>query len=192
MRAPEASLNTIKAPQVWALGHRGQGVVVASADTGVDWDHPALIQKYRGNEGGTPSHDYDWKDAIHAGGGSCGFNTTAPCDDNSHGTHTVGTMVGSDGANDVGVAPDAKWIGCRNMNQGAGLPSTYLECMDFFLAPTDLNGANPRPELAPHIINNSWGCPPSEECVPVDILREAVANLRQAGVLFVAAAGNSG
>ena len=42
----------------------------------------------------------------------------APCDDSQHGTHTMGTMVGDDGgANQIGMAPGAKWIGCRNMDQ---------------------------------------------------------------------------
>ena len=62
-----------------------------------------------------------------------------PCDDNGHGTHTTGTTVGDDGAgNQIGVAPGAKWIGCRNMDQGNGTPATYTECFQFFIAPTDL------------------------------------------------------
>ena len=57
------------------------------------------------------------------GGGACGPNAAAPCDDQGHGTHTTGTTAGSDGgANQVGVAPGAKWIGCRNMDQGAAHP----------------------------------------------------------------------
>lgn len=191
-RAPEASLNLLRVPQVWALGVRGAGVVVASKDTGVLWTHPALIGKYRGSAG---NHAYHWHDAIHSTSiSSCAANSPAPCDDNSHGTHTVGTMVGEDGANQVGIAPDAKWIGCRNMDAGNGTPATYLECMDFMLAPTDANGANPRPDLAPHIINNSWGCPLSEGCDAVanGLLQTAVENLRNAGILFVGAAGNAG
>lgn len=190
-RAPEASLNLIRAPQVWATGVRGAGVVVASQDTGVQWNHPALIARYRGSAG---NHGYHWHDAIHAANATCAANTTAPCDDNSHGTHTVGTMVGEDGTNQVGVAPDAQWIACRNMNAGNGTPATYLECMDFMLAPTDAAGANPRPDLAPHVINNSWGCPIEEGCDASAnaLLQTAVENLRAAGVLFVASAGNSG
>ena len=82
-----------------------------------------------------------------------------------HGSHTIGTMVGDDGgSNQVGVAPGAKWIGCRNMNAGDGTPAQYNECAQFFLAPTDLSGANPNPDLAPDVISNSWGCPASEGC----------------------------
>lgn len=193
-RAVEASLTLIGVPQVWALGHQGAGITVASADTGVQWNHPALINQYRGSAGGSVSHGYHWHDAIHTTGSSCGADSATPCDDNSHGTHTVGTMVGSEGANQIGVAPLASWIGCRNMNAGNGTPATYLECMDWFLAPWDASGNNPDPLLAPHIINNSWGCPPSEGCTPAQslLLETAVNNLRAAGILFVAAAGNSG
>lgn len=193
-QAVEASLTLIKAPEVWALGHLGQGITVASADTGVQWNHPALISQYRGNQGGSVTHAYHWHDAVHATGSSCGADSAVPCDDNSHGSHTVGTMVGLDGVNQIGVAPQARWIGCRNMNAGDGSPSTYLECMDFFLAPTDASGQNPQPLLAPHVINNSWGCPPSEGCTPEQsaLLETAVNTLRAAGILFVAAAGNSG
>lgn len=194
IRAAEASLNLIRVPEVWALGHAGQGITLAGADTGVRWNHPALINQYRGNVGGMVSHAYHWHDAVHATGSSCGADSPVPCDDHSHGSHTVGTMLGLDGSNQIGVAPQAKWIACRNMNAGDGSPATYLECMDWFLAPTDAAGQNPQPLLAPHVINNSWGCPPSEGCTAQQsaLLEAAVNNLRAAGILFVAAAGNSG
>ena len=119
----------VEADQVWGLGYTGRGVVVGGQDTGYQWDHPALIGRYRGWDGAAASHDYNWHDAIHSGGGICGYDTTAPCDDNGHGTHTLGTAVGDDGGvNRIGVAPGARWIGCRNMNQGVGTPATYAEC----------------------------------------------------------------
>ena len=41
-------------------------------------------------------------------------------------------MIGDDGAgNQVGMAPGAQWIGCRNMDQGNGTPARYIECMEF-------------------------------------------------------------
>ena len=56
-------------------------------------------------------------------------------------THTIGTMIGDDGAgNQIGMAPGAKWIGCRNMDEGVGTPARYIECMEFFLAPTRIGG----------------------------------------------------
>ncbi len=77
----------------------------------------------------------------------------------------MGSMVGDDDlGNQVGMAPGARWIGCRNMNVGVGTPETYTKCFQWFLAPTDLNDLNPRPDLAPDVINNSWSCPTSEGC----------------------------
>lgn len=191
--AVEWGIAKVQAPLVWAMGIRGQGVVVGGQDTGYDWDHPALKVQYRGWNGTVADHDHNWHDAIHAGGGVCGANSPVPCDDGSHGTHTMGTMVGDDGgSNQIGMAPDAKWIGCRNMNQGDGTPATYSECFQWFLAPTDLAGQNGDPALAPAVINNSWGCPPSEGCTAPDILRTVVENVRAAGIVVVASAGNSG
>jgi len=80
----------VKADQVWEIGIKGQDHVIANADTGVDWRHPALIQRYRGNQDGVVDHNYNWFDAIHAGGSPrCPANSPEPCDDNGHGTHTT-------------------------------------------------------------------------------------------------------
>jgi len=188
--AVEWNIAKVNADDVWALGHTGDGVVVAGQDTGYRWDHPALVDQYRGSAG---NHDYSWWDAIHSGGGSCGADADAPCDDHGHGTHTMGTIVGDDGgSNQVGMAPTAEWIGCRNMNVGVGTPTTYAECYQFFVAPTDLAGANPDPSMAPDVINNSWGCPPSEGCTDPNVLLTVVQNVRAAGIVTVHSAGNSG
>ena len=119
--AIEWNITKVGAPEVWAAGFTGQGVVIGGQDTGYQWDHPALKGKYRGWNGSTANHDYSWHDAIHVTGSSCGADSLFPCDDHGHGTHTMGTMVGDDGAgNQIGMAPGAKWIGCRNMNSGCG------------------------------------------------------------------------
>jgi serine protease AprX len=189
----EWNVQQIRAPQVWAFGDTGQNIVIGGEDTGYQWDHPALINKYRGWNGVSANHNYNWHDAIHTGGGICGPNSPAPCDDNNHGTHTMGTMVGDDGAsNQIGVAPGARWIGCRNMDQGNGTPATYSECFQWFIAPTDSNGQNPDPSRSPHVINNSWGCPPSEGCTDPNVLKTVVENTRAAGIVVVVSAGNSG
>jgi len=195
--AVEWGVQRIGAPQVWALGYRGEGVVVAGQDTGYQWNHPALIAQYRGWDGFTADHDYNWHDAIHVAGGSCPPDSPVPCDDHGHGTHTMGTMVGDDGAgNRIGVAPGAQWIGCRNMQQGVGTPASYIECFEFFLAPYPVGGdASQRdPSRAPHVINNSWSCPPSEGCDAehIALLEQTVNAVRAAGILVVASAGNSG
>jgi serine protease AprX len=193
--AVEWGVSNIRADDVWALGYAGEGIVVAGQDTGYDWDHPALKAQYRGWNGTAVIHDYNWHDAIHSGGGICGADSVEPCDDSSHGTHTMGTIVGDDGgSNQIGVAPGARWIGCRNMDGGWGTPATYAECFEFFLAPYPIGGdpmTGGDPSLAPHVINNSWSCPPSEGCDRTS-LRAVVENVRAAGIVVVVSAGNSG
>lgn len=199
---PEWNLLDIGADQVWAMGYRGEGVVVGGQDTGFDWQHPTLIRQYRGSQGDTVDHNYNWYDAIHEysslhaeATNPCGLSITVPCDDNVHGTHTMGTMVGEDTlGNQIGVAPKAQWIGVRNMERGYGSPFSYLEAFQWFLAPTDVHGDNPNPDLAPHVINNSWYCPDLEGCNEsnISLLETAVENLRAAGIVVVTSAGNFG
>lgn len=206
----EWGIAKIQAPDVWVLGYTGQGITIGGADTGYEWTHPAIQSQYRGWTGDvvTSQHDYNWHDAIHEysplnndtsgnpGINPCGLNATAPCDDLNHGTHTMGTMAGDDGAdNEIGVAPGAEWVGCRNMERGWGKPSSYLECFQWFLAPTDLGGQNPDPERAPHVINNSWYCSVEEGCTDLtvnELMRTAVINLKASGVVVVVSNGNFG
>ncbi|HFC11292.1 MAG TPA: hypothetical protein ENJ56_00510, partial [Anaerolineae bacterium] len=188
----------INADDVWqTLNITGTGVIIAGQDTGYKWDHEALKDSYRGWDGVSADHNYNWHDSIHSNGGvnTCGFDSPEPCDDFGHGTHTMGTMVGGNqSGTDIGVAPGAQWIACRNMDVGNGTPSTYLECFQWFLAPTNLADASPNPALAPHVINNSWSCPTSEGCTTANfnLLQTAIENLTAAGVLVVASASNNG
>ena len=189
----EPGINYTHAPQVWAEGFTGQQIVVACADTGVRWTHDALKPHYRGWDGQNADHDYNWHDSIHDSTGNvCGNDSPFPCDDQFHGSHTTGTMVGDDGqGNQIGMAPGAKWIGCRNMDANVGTPARYIECMQWFLAPTRINGADPDPTKAPDITNNSWECPPSEGC-SAPTLQAAVESQAAAGIMMVSAAQNSG
>jgi len=107
----------------------------------------------------------------------------------------MGTVLGDDGAgNRTGVAPKARWVGCRNMRRGFGNPGAYAECTEFFLAPYFHEG-DPFEDgdvtMSPHVVNNSWGCPDFEGCYP-DTLRPAVEALRAAGIMMVVSAGNDG
>jgi subtilisin family serine protease len=189
----EPGIQYTHAPDVWGLGFTGQGIVVAGADTGVRWTHNALKPHYRGWDGTMADHDYNWHDSIHDSvGNPCGNDSPEPCDDFFHGTHTIGTAIGDDGAgNQIGMAPGAKWIACRNMDQNAGTPARYIECMQWFLAPTRIGGGDPDPTKAPDITNNSWECPPSEGC-SADTLQAAVEAQAAAGIMMVSAAQNSG
>lgn len=207
---PENSLKAwgisqIGADSAWLLGYRGQGVVVGGADTGYDWTHPALQKKYRGWNAATNTadHNYNWFDAIQPDSTTatnpCGANAVKPCDDNRHGTHTMGTMVGGfqvvgTDSTAIGVAPDARWIGARNMKSGDGTLARYIACFQWFMAPTDLAGRLPNPRLAPHVINNSWYCSPEEGCnlSNFNLMERALNATRAAGIVVVVSAGNAG
>ncbi len=173
----------IDAEKVWELGIRGEGIVVAGQDTGYDWEHPALKDSYRGWDGSAVDHDRNWHDAWD--------DAPEAFDDDKHGTHTLGTAIG----NQVGIAPEAEWIGCRNMRRGLGNPGSYVACMEFFFAPYPVGGdpfQDGYPLLAPHVINNSWGCPPEEGCIGPEPIHTAVEVLRAAGIMMVVSAGNDG
>ncbi|HVG01028.1 MAG TPA: S8 family serine peptidase, partial [Chloroflexia bacterium] len=193
----EWGVESVRAPEVWAMGYTGQGIVVAGADTGIQWTHTALKSHYRGWNGATADHNYNWWDAIDDEADPldpCEPGSQEPCDGHSHGTHTVGTMVGDDGmGNQIGVAPGAQWMGCRNMvSLGVGFGAvfdTYAECFEFFLAPTKLDGTAPDATKRPHVINNSWGCP--EGCAPTT-LRDIIEASQASGILVEASAGNDG
>ena len=189
----EPGITYTHAPDVWTLGFRGQGITVGGADTGQRWTHNALKPHYRGWDGVAADHDYNWHDAIHDSiGNPCGNDSPFPCDDLGHGTHTMGTAVGDDSmGNQIGMAPEAKWIGCRNMDQGNGTPARYLECMEWFLAPYPIGGGQGDPTRAPDITVNAWRCPPSEGC-SVDTLQAAVEAQAAAGIMMVVGADSAG
>ena len=176
--AVEWGIANINADDVWdQYGDRGAGITVASIDSGVQYDHPALVNQYRGRKpDGTFDHNYNWFDAQ----GICG---PAPCDEDGHGTHTMGTMLGADG---IGVAPDAKWItanGCCPSDE------PLIAAGQWMLQPTDLNGQNPDASKRPNIINNSWGTiAPSNDPFMEDITKAWAAS----GIFAVWSNGNAG
>jgi uncharacterized membrane protein len=181
--AIEPNISFIRAPEVWNMGITGQGTVMAGGDTGMQWDHPALINHYRGWDGVNADHNYNWWDAT-------GTYPNVPGDGHGHGTHISGTMVGDDGGtNQIGVAPGAQVIHCKNMtNTGSGSDLTFTTCFEFVLAPWDLSGQNPMPSLAPDAMNNSWGYFGGGQGQFATIIE----NLHAAGILVEVSAGNEG
>lgn len=174
---PEWNIALIGADRVWReWGVTGAGIVVGSADSGVDGAHPALAAGFRGG-------DDSWLDPWNG--------TTTPTDRIGHGTHTLGSAVGAEG---IGVAPGAEWTACVNLDRNLGNPAYYLDCLQFMLAPYPPGGdpfRDGRPVRAPHILTNSWSCPPIEGC-DRGVLRPAAEALRAAGIYLVVAAGNTG
>ncbi len=183
VNAVEWGIDRIRADDVWStFGVRGEGVVVASIDSGVDFHHPALVNQYRGNNGGVFNHDYNWFDPSRV----CA--QPAPCDNNNHGTHTMGTMVGDDGAaNHIGVAPRARWITAKGCESNTCSDTALLASAQWMLAPTRLDGTGADPALRPNIVNNSWGGAGGR-----DWFSDTIDAWRAAGIFPAFSNGNSG
>jgi subtilisin family serine protease len=171
--AAEQNIDRVDAPAVWGQGYVGQGVVIASLDTGVDATHPDLAGGWRG---GTNS----WFDPY-------GEHPTTPTDVSGHGTQTMGIIVGgSAGGTAIGVAPSASWIAAKIFDdRGVATTTAIHQAFQWVLDPDN----NPATADSPAIVNNSWddqttSC--SAEFQP------DLAALRAAGILPVFAAGNDG
>jgi subtilisin family serine protease len=178
---PQWNVKMIGADKVWTeFDVRGKGIVVGQSDTGADVNHPDLKDSYRGK---TEGDDYNWFDPWNG--------TTSPHDDHGHGTHTLGTILGKNG---IGIAPDATWFACSNLERNLANPALYLDCLQFMLAPFP-HGGNPLkdgdPTRAADVLNNSWGCPELEGCDP-NALLAAANHLRDAGIFVVVSTGNDG
>jgi subtilisin family serine protease/N-acetylneuraminic acid mutarotase len=186
----EWGIDAINADQVWAeIGVRGEDIVVGNIDTGVQFNHPDLLDRYRGTDGdGGVTHDYHWFDPSQV------CDTAAPCDNQGHGTHTMGTMVGGDaGGTAIGVAPNARWIaakGCEAQGLVGCSRPALIASGQWMLAPTDLDGEDPRPDLRPHIVNNSWGANTRDQHDP--FYDDIVAAWNAAGIFAVFSNGNDG
>ena len=171
---PEWNLNAVSAPNLWAQGYNGTGVVVANMDTGVDSNHPDLAGKWRG-------------------GGNSWFDPhgehLSPYDVNGHGTQTMSIMVGGAvSGSAVGVAPGASWIAAKLYND-AGRAS-YSDIHLAFQWLLDPDG-DPATMDAPDVVNASWGLVGTAgQCImefssDIDVLKAA-------GIAVTFAAGNDG
>jgi subtilisin family serine protease len=177
------NLGTINAPQMWTAGFRGQGVVVANMDTGVDYTHPELTTAWRG---GTNSW-YDPADPV--GAHPVPADLPSACGSFGHGTGTMGVMVGKT----LGVAPQAQWIAVKIFNDSTCTADTAAITAGFqWLLDPD---GNPATTDAPQVVNNSWGgaaglCG-SNPTVNY-VFQPELQALQAAGISAIFAAGNYG
>lgn len=158
----EWNVAQIGADQVWfTYGITGTGAVVANIDSGVQYDHPALVTQYRGNLGGSVfAHDYNWWDPSNQYDHPWPISGVYPLN-SGHGTRTMGVIVGDDGiGNQVGVAPGARWIAAYGFCGWECL----LSATEWMIAPWQVDDFDPGhptadPNKRPHVVSNSWGVP---------------------------------
>ena len=174
------NLGKINAPALWAMGFTGQGIVVASLDTGVDLSQPELSAQWRGGNN-------SWYDPY--GKHLSPADLPAGCASRGHGTATMGVMVGKT----VGVAPNAQWIAVKIFDDDCSATTTGILLGFEWLLDPDHDPSTPD---APQVVNSSWGGT-TPSCGPQDptglyIFQPALLALRGAGILPVFSAGNSG
>lgn len=140
----EWNIAKVNAPQVWAAGYDGSGVVIGSFDTGVELSHPDLESRYRGGAN-------SWFDPY--GQHSTPVDLAGPW--TGHGTHTTGTVLGGNaGGTDIGVAPGAKWIAAKAWDDnGSSTTAAFLEIFEWMMDPD----GDPATDDAPAVVSNSWG-----------------------------------
>lgn len=172
---PEWNLSLINAPALWALAYDGNGIVVASMDSGVDVTHPDLAGRWRGGSN-------SWYDPHNE-------HPVVPYDKTGHGTQVMGLMVGGNaGGTAIGVAPGARWIAAKIYDDtGAAQMSDIHLSFQWLLDPDgDSNTAD-----APDLVNGSWGMPASANLCDTEFAPDIHA-LRVAGIGTVFSAGNEG
>ncbi|RQM22314.1 hypothetical protein B5M09_010754, partial [Aphanomyces astaci] len=161
-------VDRIQAPALWAKGIKGDGIVVASIDTGVRYTHEALKSNWRS--------EYGWFDPYN--------KTELPNDSSGRGTHAMGIMVGN--TQGIGVAPNAKWIACKGCEDDSCQQHMLVQCAQFLFCPHDKDGNNPDCDKAPHVISNNWGGSATFA------IKSVIASWRSAGIIPVFANGDNG
>jgi len=169
----------IDAPEAWAIRHDVPEIVVAVLDTGIEWDHPDLMDNIWINSGEIPGNGADddgngYIDDIYGWDFANDDNSVYDGLD-SHGTHTAGTIgaVGNNGLGVTGIAWNTKIMCLKFLEDGVGDTGNAIEALAYAWN----NGA--------HITSNSWGY-----SGPLDPALEDA--FRACDLLHICAAGNTG
>jgi subtilisin family serine protease len=178
--AVESNLQMIGADQAWSQNLTGEGSIVCSFDTGVEGNHPALNEKWKGLDGNSSAAWYDpfGRETIP--------HTFPEVDDGeNHGTHVMGIMVGHNGTDTIGVAPGAKWI------SAAVIDLPYVSIIEAFEWAADPDGNPNTYDDVPDVINHSWGFRNSIVGCN-DYVFDLIDNTEALGIVNIFAAGNRG
>lgn len=178
----------INAPEAWELTTGSDDTVIAVIDTGINYLHEDLADNIWVNPGEIADNGVDddgngYVDDVH--GLNAITNAGDPLDDNKHGSHCSGTIAGrgNNGKGVAGVNWRAKLIGCKFLTAtGSGATANAVKCLDY-LYELRTRPTNPVPIVA---TSNSWGGGTFSQA-----LQDAIAKHQEAGILFVAAAGNN-
>lgn len=145
----EWGIEIINAPAAWEIT-TGEGITLSNIDTGVRYTHEAVADSYRGLlEDGTYDHDYNWLDPQTV-------PQNAPFDNNGHGTHTMGTIIGSESTG-IGVAHGSKWIAAKGCASSSCSNAHLMESAEYVLCPTRQDGSDVNCTLGADVVSNSWG-----------------------------------
>lgn len=170
----------IDGPEGWDLRHDATNIIVAVIDTGIRLTHQDLAANLWRNTaeitGNGLDDDHDgYVDDVN--GINAISHTGNPNDDNGHGTHVAGIIggLGNNGVGVAGVAWRVQLMGCKFLSSsGGGWDSDAITCIDY----ARTHGAS--------VLNNSWGGGSYSQG-----LKDAIDAAGTAGIIFVAAAGNS-
>jgi thermitase len=154
----------IDAPEAWGITTGDSNVIIAVVDTGIDYNHPDLVDNIWTNA--TGKHGYDFVD-----------NDDDPIDDNGHGTHCAGIIgaIGNNSAGIAGVSWNCTVMAIKSISSGGGGYETDLA--DGIIYAAD-NGAD--------IISMSWGGYGDSQ-----LIHDAIDYAYSKGAVLVSAAGNS-
>jgi len=185
-RGPTIGLIAIRAPEVWAMGYTGEGVLVATLDTGVDGDHSALGSRWRGlADPRYVNHpEWAWFDPV--------TDTTFPRAFGSHGTHTMGTACGGPPGEQIGVAPGAQWIHAAVIDR-VSTPQSVADAILAFQWMLDPDGDPSTNWDVPAVCSNSWGLKTDHGYPPCDeTFWTYLDACEAAGIVILFSAGNEG
>ncbi len=186
-REPTSSLQAINAPDAWALGYDGTGILVANMDTGVDGNHPALASRWAGLLPEYAGHpEWAWFDP-YAG------QNDFPYDNHGHGTHTMGSVCGGPPGDEIGVAPGAVWMASAPIDRGGGIQGTVEDAIESFQWMADPDGNPATVWDVPLVCSNSWGVTTGHGYPPCDeLFWEYLDACEAVGCVILFSAGNEG